>query len=269
MGTHLVAGRLFSNDDRATSTRVAIVNRAFVRAYFGHADPLNHTIAFGYPQIDPASSSRIVGVVGDIRYKSLEQDAEPAIYLALEQQRFLPRRQFVVVASSQSDPEALVGPIREALQRFDSKAIVQFNAATSIVGATLQRQQLGMILMLIFGATALGLGAIGIYGVIAYAASQRRTEIATRMALGASRWYVFRLMIGSGQRFAAAGLLVGIALSYVGGRVVAHSVFAVRASDLRVLAVAVLAVAVVTFVAVAIPAVRACRLDPILALRSE
>jgi putative ABC transport system permease protein len=269
MGTRLAAGRLFSKDDRPTNARVAIVNRAFVRAFFGDADALNHTIAFGYPQVDPATSSRIIGVIDDIRYRSLEQDPEPAIYLPFEQQRFLPRRQFVVVASPQSDPEALVGPIRDALQRFDRKAIVQFEAATSIVSATLGRQQLGMILMLIFGATALGLGAIGIYGVIAYAASQRRTEIATRMALGASRWGVFRLMIGSGERFAAAGLVLGIALAYAGGRVVAHSVYAVRASDFGILAIAFLAVAAVTFLAVAIPAVRACRLNPILALRSE
>jgi ABC-type antimicrobial peptide transport system permease subunit len=89
------------------------------------------------------------------------------------------------------------------------------------------------------------------------------------MALGASRWYVFRLMIGSGQRLGLAGLLVGVALAYAGGRIVASSVFAMRASDLRVLAGASAAVAAVTFVAIAIPAVRACRLDPIVALRSE
>jgi ABC-type antimicrobial peptide transport system permease subunit len=89
------------------------------------------------------------------------------------------------------------------------------------------------------------------------------------MALGASRWGVFRLMIGSGERFAAAGLVLGIALAYAGGRVVAHSVYAVRASDFGILAIAFLAVAAVTFLAVAIPAVRACRLNPILALRSE
>jgi len=269
MGTRLLAGRLFSDDDRLDSARVAVVNRAFVRTFVAGGDPLNQTIAFGYPQIDPATSSRIVGVVADIRYKSLEQDAEPAVYLPFGQQRFLPRRHFVVVASQSRDPEALVTPIREAMKRFDPGALVQFQPATSIVGATLQRQELGMILMLIFGATALVLGAIGIYGVIAYAAGQRRMEIATRMALGASRWYVFRLMIGSGQRLGLAGLVVGLVLAYAGGRVVASSVFAMQASDLRVLAGAFLAVAAVTFVAIAIPAVRACRLDPIVALRSE
>lgn len=269
MGTNLLAGRLFSNDDRVGTRKVAVVNRAFVRTFFPGGDPLGHTISFGYPQIDPASASQIVGVVADVRYRSLEEDAEPAVYLALGQQRFLPRRHFVVVSSAARDPETLVTPLREALTRFDPTAIVQFQPASAIVGATLQRQELGMILMLIFGGTALVLGAIGIYGVIAYAASQRRVEIATRMALGASRWYVFRLMIGSGQRLGLAGLLAGIALAYAGGRIVASSVFAMSASDLRVLAGAFAAVAAVTFAAIAIPAVRACRLDPIVALRSE
>jgi putative ABC transport system permease protein len=269
MGTKLLAGRLFSNDDRIGTAKVAVVNRAFVRTFFPDGAVLDRTISFGYPQVDPATASRIVGVVADVRYQSLEQDAEPAVYLPFGQQRFLPRRQFVVVSSRTRDPEALVGPLRDAMTRFDASAIVQFQPATSIVSATLQRQQLGMILMLIFGGTALVLGAIGIYGVIAYATGQRRVEIATRMALGASRWYVFRLMIGSGQRLGLAGLLVGVALAYAGGRIVASSVFAMRASDLRVLAGASAAVAAVTFVAIAIPAVRACRLDPIVALRSE
>jgi predicted permease len=269
MGTRLLAGRLFSNGDRVDTTKVAIVNRAFVRKFFPGGDALNQTVAFGYPRIDPSTASRIVGVVADIRYNSLEEQAEPAIYLAFGQQRYLPRRQFVVVASNGGNPDSLVPPIRQALTRFDPGALIQFQTATSIVSGTLQRQELGMILMLIFGATALVLGAIGIYGVIAYAASQRQVEIATRIALGAPRWYVFRLMMGSGERLGLAGLLAGIGLAYAGGRIVRSSVFAMQASDPRVLIGAFLAVAVVTFVAIAIPALRACRLDPMVAFRSE
>ncbi|HEX5474135.1 MAG TPA: ADOP family duplicated permease [Vicinamibacterales bacterium] len=269
MGTPLVAGRLFSETDRLDTERVAIVNRAFVRAFFPDGDPLNHAVTFGYPQIDPKTSSRIVGVVGDIRYRSLEQEAEPAVYLPLAQQPYPPLRQFVVVDASSGDPEALVAPLRAAMTRFDSQAIAAFEPAASVVGATLQRQELGMTLMLVFGATALVLGAIGIYGVIAYAVGQRRGEIATRMALGASRWDVFRLLIGSGERLGLAGLIVGVAIAYAGGRLVATSVFAMRASDPLVLAGALLAVAAVTLAAIAIPALRASRLDPAIALRSE
>ncbi|MGH9409287.1 MAG: FtsX-like permease family protein [Vicinamibacterales bacterium] len=268
MGARLLRGRLFSTADRRGAERVAIVNRAFVRMFFGDDDPLNQKIDFGYPQVDPATSSRIVGVVENIRYKSLEQDAEPSIYLPLDAQD-PPDRQFVVAASRDRNVDALMPAMRAALKRFDPQAIVRLEPATSIVGATLERQELGMTLMLIFGATALLLGAIGIYGVIAYAASQRRAEIATRMALGASRADVFWLMIGSGERLGVVGLVIGVAIAYAGGRLVAGSVFAMQPSDPIVLAGAFLAVAAVTLVAVAIPAVRACRLDPAVALRSE
>lgn len=126
-----------------------------------------------------------------------------------------------------------------------------------------------MTLMLIFGATALTLAAIGIYGVIAYAAAQRRGELATRIALGASRWDVFRLMMGAGQWLGLAGILIGIGAAYAGGRVVASNVFGMHSSDPLVLITSCGAVGVVTLVATAIPAVRACRLDPVIALRSE
>jgi putative ABC transport system permease protein len=269
MGSRLLRGRFFSSADRHDTERVAIVNRAFVRMFFGDEDPLNRTIAFGYPNVDPATSSRIVGVVENIRYKSLEQDAEPSIYLPLAAQESPPRRVFVVAASRDRDLDELVAPVQTALKEFDPQAIVRLEPATSIVSATLERQELGMTLMLIFGVTALVLGAIGIYGVIAYAAGQRRSEIATRMALGASRADVFWLMIGSGERLGFIGLLLGLGVAHIGGRVVARYVFAMRASDPRVLAGAFLAVALVTLVAIAIPAVRTCRLDPSSALRSD
>jgi hypothetical protein len=269
MGTKLLAGRLFTTADRLDGEPVIVVNHAFVRTFFPDGDSLNHRVAVGYPQVDPKSASRIVGVVDDVRYRSLEQDAEPAIYRPLGQLQFPPLRQTVAIASRDHDPDALVVPIRDAMKQFDPRAIVRFDRATSIVSATLQRQALGMTLMLIFGATALVLGAIGIYGVIAYAATQRRAEIATRMALGASRWDVFWLMFGSGERLGAVGLAIGVAIAYVGGRIVAGSVSGVSASDPLVLAGAFVAVAAVTLLAIAIPAVRACRLDPALALRSE
>jgi hypothetical protein len=262
MGVKLVAGRLLSETDRADTEHVAVVNRAFVRAFFPDGGPLNHTITYGYPGIDPRTASRIIGVVADVRYRSLAEDSEPACYLATAQLPFPPVRQMVVVAPRTGDPDAVVPPIRDAMRRFDPQAVVSFEPATAIVTLTLERQELGMTLMLIFGATALALGAIGIYGVVAYAGGQRSVEIATRMALGASRWDVFSLMIGSSLRFGVAGLLAGLGIAYGAGRVVASSVFAMRASDPLVLAIAFLAVAAVTLVATAIPAIRACGLDP-------
>jgi putative ABC transport system permease protein len=126
-----------------------------------------------------------------------------------------------------------------------------------------------MALLLIFGATALALAAVGIYGVIAYAVAEREAEVATRLALGASPRDVFRLMMSTGQRLALAGIALGLAIAYAVGRVVAANVYGMRADDPVVLAGATAVVCAVTILAIAIPALRASRLSPSLALRSK
>ncbi len=164
----------------------------------------------------------------------------------------------------------MIQPLRAAMAQFDPRAVVAFSTATAVVATTLERQELGMALMLIFGAMALTLAAIGIYGVIAYAAAQRRGEIATRLALGASRWDVFRLMMVAGQWLGLIGILIGVAVAYAGGRVIASNVFGMHPSDPLVLITSCAAVSVlVTLLATALPAVRASRLDPVIALRPE
>ena len=155
------------------------------------------------------------------------------------------------------------------MHRLDPQIAVEFDLATDLVAGTMRRQQLGMTLMLIFGVTALTLAAIGIYGVIADAAAQRRGEIATRMALGASGRQVFWLIMSDAQRLAIAGVVLGLATAYAAGRVVAHSVFAMRAADPMVLGAAGALAAVITLAATIIPAVKATRIDPMRALRSE
>ena len=143
------------------------------------------------------------------------------------------------------------------------------DTASRFVASTLTRQQLGMTLMLIFGATALVLAAVGIYGVIAYASSQRLGEIATRLALGATPREMFWLMMRRGQWLAVAGVAIGLAAAYAGGRAVSSMVFGVSASDPVVLVSATVAVVLLTWIATAIPARHASRTDPVLVLRGE
>lgn len=268
MGIRLVAGRLFTDGDRRDARPVAIVNQAFVRRFLGTRDPLSSSFAFGLPAPDPKTMRDIVGVVEDIPYEALGEPPGPVFYI-VQAQLFPLVRQTVVVTARAPDPRVLEAGLRAALRSFDPLLMVNFTTAPEILAATLNRQRLGMTLMLIFGVLALVLAAIGIYGVIAYGSAQRSGEIATRIALGASAGRVFRLVMGSGQTVALAGVVCGLAGAYAGGRLVANRVYAMRAADPLVLLTAGVIVAVVALVATMIPALRACRIDPIRALRSE
>jgi putative ABC transport system permease protein len=269
IGIKLVAGRTFTDDDRQTTERVAVVNRAFVRQYYPDRDPLTGAFAYGYPTVDRKNMTRIVGVVEDVRFKSLSEADESTYYLPQSQAGFPNLRPAIVVAAPDGNPTALVTPLRDALSRFDPQLVVKFTTAESIVAATTRRQELGMTLMLVFGAMALALAGVGIYGVIAYAVEQRRTELATRLALGAPSGHVFRMLLSTGQKLAIGGVVIGLAAAYAGGRIVASYLYAMRAADPLVLIGAGALVAAVAMAATIIPAVRASRLDPVRALRSD
>jgi putative ABC transport system permease protein len=209
MGMRIVAGRSFTDDDRADTARVAIVNRTFVRRYLTDREPLGVQFIFGYPAPDPRTTWKIVGVVADARYKSLAEEPEPAFYVP-PNQSFIGPRQAVVISTRSADPARLVPALRSQLKDLDSQVVVEYEPATALVAGTLGRQQLGMTLMLIFGATALTLAAVGIYGVIAYAAAQRRGEMATRIALGPDSRPLFMLLAVPGPRPALRGTSVGL-----------------------------------------------------------
>ena len=261
----LGGGRDFGPDDRQNTAPVGIVNREFVKRYLQGKDPLRTAFAFGYPNIDTRAFRTIVGVVGDVRYRSIADEAEPSFYVPQGQFPF--QRQTVVVATKMADPTPMAPTIRAEIAKLEPQLAVEVEAASHFVAATLTRQQLGMTLMLLFGATALVLAAVGIYGVIAYASAQRLGEIATRLALGATSTEVFWLMMRRGQWLATAGVAIGLAAAYAGGRAVASLVYGIHASDPIVLASATAVVVAITWIATAIPARRAARIDPILALR--
>jgi putative ABC transport system permease protein len=267
MGVPLLAGRDFTADDRQNTSPVAIVNREFARRYLSGRDPLREQFASGYPTIDTSSWRSIVGVVGDVRYRSVAEEAEPSFYVPQGQFPF--PRQTVVIATRAADPASIAPQVRAEISRLEPQLAVDVGTVSDLLRSTLTRQQLGMTLMLLFGATALVLAAVGIYGVIAYASAQRLGEIATRLALGASPAQVFWLMMRRGQWLAGVGVIVGLVSAYAGGRAVASAVYGVGASDWAVLALATLVVVAITSAATAIPARRAARIDPILALRGE
>lgn len=266
-GTKLLRGRDFGPDDRANTRPVAIVNKTFVKRYLAGRDPIGLQFSAGYPKPDPRNEVTVIGVVDDVRQKTVSDEPEPAFYSSLAQ---IPlRRQTMVVATSSTDVAALQSTVREQVRQFDPQIAVEFELAKDLVAGTIRRQQLGMTLMLIFGAIAILLAAVGIYGVVAYAVSERRGEMATRLALGATPGGVFWLVMRHGGAIGVAGTAIGLGVAYLSGRVVASQVYAIRASDPLMLGAAITIVAAITAVATAIPAWRASRLEPSGVLHSE
>jgi hypothetical protein len=266
MGTEVVQGRDFGSED-VPGGRSAIVNRAFVKKYLNGRDPIGVQFAAGYPAPNPQLQNTVVGVIDDVRQKSLELEAEPAFYSPLSQAPI--RRLTMVVATSLDDVTPLQNAIRERMRTFDSQIAVDFELVTEVVASNIRRQQLGMTLMLIFGVVALLLAAVGIYGVIAYAVSQRRDEMATRLALGATPTSVFWLVLRQGGTLALIGAVVGLATAYASGQVVASQIYAIRASDPLMLSAAIVVVVGIAVAATMLPAWRASKLSPAKALHPE
>lgn len=267
MGTPIIKGRDFGAGDLATTLPVAIVNRVFVDKYLKGRDPIGVQFAAGYPLPDPKQEVTIVGVIGDVRQKSLADPAEPAFYQPMAQ--FPLRRATAVVSMSQSDPTAVESAIRAEVRKINPTMALDFNLASDVVGSTLRRQELGMALMLTFGGIAIVLAAVGIYGVVSYAGSLRREEMATRLALGASPRSVFLLVMRQGATLGLIGAAIGIGLAYFSGQVISNRVYAIRASDPVILAIATLLITAITLLATTIPASRSARLNPANALQSE
>jgi predicted permease len=259
-GTKLLQGRDFGPDDRQGTRAVALINRTFVKRYLGNRDPIGLQFSAGYPAPDPRNEVTVIGVVDDVRQKTVRDEPEPAFYTPLTQ--FPLRRQTMVVATASTDVASLQSAIRQQVRELDPQIAVEFELVRDLVDSTLSRQQLGMTLMLIFGASAVLLAAVGIYGVVAYGVSQRRGEMATRLALGATPAGVFALVMRQGAMLALAGTTIGLAIAYLSGRIVASQIYAIRASDPLMLGAAIVLVAGITALATMIPAWRASRLAP-------
>jgi predicted permease len=267
MGTGLIKGRDFGTMDLATNPPVAIVNRVFVERYLKGQDPIGVQFSAGYPAPDPSNEVTIVGVVDDVRQKSLAEPAEPAFYISMTQAPL--RRATAVVLISQSDPSGVERAIRAEVRKLNPSMAVDFELASDVVGGTLRRQELGMTLMLIFGGIAIVLAAVGIYGVVSYAGSLRREEMATRLALGASPQSVFVLVMKQGATLGLIGAGIGLVLAFFSGQVISNRVYAIRASDPVILAIATLLITAITFLATTIPAARAARLNPAKVMQSQ
>jgi putative ABC transport system permease protein len=262
----LLAGRNFDERDRGDSSLVVIISERGAKSLFPNDDPIGRRLYFG-TQNGTGELCEIVGVVGDVRSFSLAQENEVEFYRPLPQRNF-PFLQLAVRTSG--DPAAATATIRAVLQRLDPNVPVnQPTTMEAVVAGSLGQQRLMMSLLGAFAGLALLLAVVGIYSLVAYSVGQRTPEIGIRLALGATPRDVLTLMIGQGMKPILIGLGAGLVAALALGHLIAAQLYEVSARDPVTLITAALALGTVALIACWLPARRATRVDPMIALRSE
>jgi putative ABC transport system permease protein len=265
----LRAGRTFSEEELAQDRHVVIVNQALADKLLSGENPLGQkAVIFMHSLVEAQETpSEIIGVVGDVRQMGLDTPAEPAVYWPHPE---LVYSSMTVVVRTAGDPLSLVSAVRSELQQMDRELpLAGVTTMEQVMSESLARSRFTMLLLGIFAALALVLASIGIYGVIAYSVAQRTQEFGIRMALGADRRAVLRLVLGEGTFLTLCGIGIGIVAAFTVTRLMATLLYGISATDPLTFFMVALLLAVVALIACYIPARRATRVDPIVALRYE
>jgi len=270
-GIRLVSGREFNEQDTASSVRVAIVNEDFARRYLSGSDPLKRRVIVeqiipGLPKLGPEVEWQIVGIIHNVRYGGFRED-DPEIDVPFSQS-LLPNVN--VGVRTVEDPGSMAKTITAAVHSVDPQvALAHVQTMDQVRRDSLAEDRFTMVLFASFAAIAVLLAAVGIYGVMAFAVSQRTREMGVRIALGASRGNVIRLIVREGSMLAGVGLVLGLGGAILVGRTMQSTLYGVKAIDLAVFG-SISGVPLITgLVASYLPARRAASIDPVLALRSE
>jgi putative ABC transport system permease protein len=265
-GTPVLQGRDFGAADRGGSSPVAIVNQSFASHYWPSESPVGKCIDIG--TTDSAKCHTVVGVVANARYVLIEEADRQAFFLPITQLSGSHDRYILVRTTA--DPSTEIGTVRTALQRLDARLpYANIQTMSDVLRPQLQPRRLGAAMFGAFGVLALALAAIGLYGVISYAVSQRTHEVGIRLALGAQPAQVLRLVVRQGVVLTVIGLVIGIVAALAGSRLITHFLFGVDAADPITFVGVCVALGAVAALASYIPARRAARVDPIEALRTE
>jgi putative ABC transport system permease protein len=267
MGIPVTSGRLIERSDDQKAPRVLVVNESFAKRFFPNGDAIGKRIRLGKLTADFPWAT-IVGVVGDVRGFALDEPPLPTMYWPVAQIRATPS--LAIVVRTQTDPETLASSVRDVMTEIDqAQPIYDMQTLDQLVAKSLGQRRFTLTLMLLFGVVALVLSAIGIYGVMAFAVTQRTQEIGIRMALGASAVDVLKMVVGSGMFLALIGVVVGLIGAFAVTRLMASLLFGVSPTDLVTFGFVTAGLLMVALLACYLPARRATKVDPLVALRYE
>jgi putative ABC transport system permease protein len=267
MSIPLLSGRAFTDQDTSTTPRVVVISETTARRYWPGQDPIGKRIATGRIQ-RPEDWTQVVGVVKDVRQFELTADPKPQMYLPYRQRGFFDARDLVV--KTDVDPASLAATVRKTVWEIDKdQPVSNIRTMEEILLESIARQRFSMLLLAIFAGVALVLAAVGIYGVMSYSVAQRTHEIGIRMALGAQTGAVLKLAVAYGLKLVIAGVIIGLIAAFALTRVMATLLFGVTATDPTTFALISLLLIAVAAIASYIPARRATKVDPMIALRYE
>jgi predicted permease len=268
MGTPMLAGRDFDERDTPTSPVVAIVNQEFARKFYGGQNPIGKGFRIEGGPGEPQPLYQIVGLVKDSKYQSLREPFKPIAYVAASQDKE-PGLGTTIIVRSTAPLGSLLAAVRRTVLEENPEISLEFRVFRAQLRNSLLRERLMATLSGFFGFLAVVLATIGLYGVMSYMVARRRGEIGIRMALGANRGDVLGLVLREAGMLLAVGLVIGTGLAIAVGRTASSMLFGLKPTDPLTIGLSITLLAVVAIVASFLPAMRAARLEPMLALREE
>jgi len=268
MGTGLIAGRDFNDRDKLSAPKVAIVNEAFARRIFGAGNPVGRSYRTQGPAGKPDPIYQVIGVVRNAKYYEVREDFLPVAYYPMAQDDD-PGTDITFVVRSAIRPGEIKQSLKSAIAQANPAIALEFHVFSDTIQASLLRDRLMAILAGVFGGLAATLATLGLYGVIAYMVARRRNEIGVRVALGADRGRIIRMVLREAVVLLGVGLAIGTGLALWAGRAAGALLFGLKPYDPAALASAIVLLAVVALIASYWPAFRASRVEPMSALRED
>jgi predicted permease len=263
----IVLGRPITERDTLTTTRSVVINETAVRKYFHGDNPIGKRLISGKNQNQ--TTFEIVGVAKDVKYGKVRDDAPPTFYWSYAQSTLV-SRQMIFLVRTDTDPVALENSVRQVCVDLDKDVpVVHMKTEEAIVQGSLFLERTFALLSSAFGALALLLACVGLYGTIGYAVARRTAEIGVRMALGAGRGNILRMVLAETFLLVAAGVLVGLPAAWAAARLLTHQLYGLSPHDPLTITTAAAAILVITLLAGFLPARRASRVEPMVALRCE